>query len=419
MLVLVTNGALGALVELPASSRTDRSRIADLGVSIEAVRSDRVWGFASPSVIARLKAAGIPVHSEHADDLAIFDFPPADSRFHNYSETIAALKSLTQKHADICRLQSIGKSIENREILAIHINTEPEALLEGRSNKPGALFLGNHHAREHLSLEVPLMFAQYLLEHRQDAQIQRLLETRDIWIVPTVNPDGLEFDIATGSYKWWRKNRRANHDGSSGVDLNRNYSFKWGTGGSSNDPTSDVYMGPEPFSEPETKSVREFIDAHANLKVLLSFHTFSELILYPWGHTYDSIGNNRDRLVFEKMAKTMATWNRYKPQQASDLYIASGDTTDWAYGTHGIFAFTFELSPSSSMDGGFYPGARVIDKVFQDNLKPCLYLLDLADDPYRAVERQPGRWLRNYVEPSIPAELFWETHPLAHPSSLR
>ena len=140
-------------------------------------------------------------------------------------------------------------------------------------------------------------------------------------------------------------------------------------------------MGPKPFSEPETLAVKEFVEAHANIRVLLSFHTFSELILYPWGGKYDGVGG-RDQQVFEKMAQTMSKWNRYKPQQASDLYIASGDTCDWAYGTQNIFCFTFELSPKSMWNGGFYPGAKVIDKTFQANVNPALYLIEHAADPY-------------------------------------
>ncbi len=103
----------------------------------------------------------------------------------------------------------------------------------------------------------------------------------------------------------------------------------------------------------------------------------------------------------------MAQWNHYTPQQASDLYIASGDTTDWAYGKHGIFAFTFELSPSDMMDGGFYPGARILDRVFRDNLQPCLYLIDLADNPHRALDKPVQGWFKNYVEPYAPESIFW------------
>ena len=90
-------------------------------------------------------------------------------------------------------------------------------------------------------------------------------------------------------------------------------------------------------------------------------------------------------LKFEKMAQKMSTWNKYKPEQSSDLYIASGDTTDWAYGEHKIFAFTFELDPTSMFDGGFYPGQAKIPVVFNKNIEPCLYMMELADNPYRTL----------------------------------
>ncbi|MES2965251.1 MAG: M14 family zinc carboxypeptidase, partial [Bdellovibrionota bacterium] len=165
-----------------------------------------------------------------------------------------------------------------------------------------------------------------------------------------------------------------------------NYGFGWGTGGSSKRGNDDTYMGPAPFSEPETKSIRDFVEKTTNATVLLSFHTFSELILYPWGGKYDPVADAKDHSVFETMAKQMATWNGYTPQQASDLYIASGDTVDWAYGEHKIFGFTFELDPSSIWDGGFYPGQKVIPGVFAKNWQACLYMIGLADNPYRAIE---------------------------------
>jgi len=406
-------------IQVSAKDKIERTALADLGMSIESVRSDSVWGFASPSTLKRIKESKNQILGDfdfsvgRGGHQGTFDFPAADSRFHNYTETIAELRSMNSMNADITQLQSIGKTIEGRDIWALHINTTVTALQTGFSNKPGAIFMGNHHAREHLSLEIPLMLAKYLLDNRAEPQIQTLIENRDIWIIPMVNPDGAEFDISTGRYKTWRKNRRNNGDGTFGVDLNRNYGFKWGTGGSSKDTSSEVYMGKEPFSEPETQAIRDFVRAHLNTKMLLTFHTFSELVLYPWGSTYDAIGNAKDLQVFEKMAKTMAAWNKYTPEQASDLYIASGDTTDWAYGELGIFAFTFELSPKDMMQGGFYPGQRVIDRVFQDNLKPCLYLLDAADNPYKVVDSAPTSWLTNYVEPQIPNSLFWEAHPFS------
>lgn len=403
-------------IQVAAQTKEERTAIANFGVSIEAVRTDSIWGFAHPRAIEKLQNNGFLILGEFDYSVArgghdtLFDFPVADARFHNYEETISTLQNLVSKHADIVRIQKVGHSTENREVLALHFNTHPEALRSGQSHKPGVVFMGAHHAREHLSVEIPLMLAEYLLDNREDAQVWNLLDSRDIWIIPMVNPDGAEWDIQTGKYRWWRKNRRNNGDGTYGVDLNRNYSYQWGTGGADPDTASDTYRGTGPFSEPETQAIKKFIEEHLNVKVLLTFHTFSELILYPWGHKYEPIENQKDRASFQAMAQTMAGWNHYKPQQSSALYIASGDTTDWAYGTYGIFAFTFELSPRNMFEGGFYPGTKVIDKVFQDNLKPCLYLIDLADDPYKATPGVASGWLQNYREPTIPYSLLWERH---------
>ena len=86
------------------------------------------------------------------------------------------------------------------------------------------------------------------------------------------------------------------------------------------------------------------------------------------------------------MAKQMAAWNGYTPMQASNLYIASGDTCDWAYATHKIFAFTFEMDPSGFTQDGFYPGEAALPAIFDKNWQPMLYMIDLADNPYRAIE---------------------------------
>ena len=82
--------------------------------------------------------------------------------------------------------------------------------------------------------------------------------------------------------------------------------------------------------------------------------------------------------------------------QASQLYVASGITSDWAYGDQNLFAFTFELDPKSRFEGGFYPGASKIDVVFQKNLRPCLYMIGLADNPYKVLQNPSQRFgLRN------------------------
>lgn len=385
-------------VHLPAKDKYERTKIIDLGVSIEAVRSDSIYGLAPDAILKKLKENKIQILESFPITSRFFtqDFPQEDERFHNYSELTTKLEALAQAHPNLIKLSSIGKTIQDRDIWCLQFNSSKETTIDNKttfSAKPGIVFMGNHHAREHVSAEIPLMLAQHLAQlYGTDAAITELLDARDVYIIPMVNPDGVEHDIATGSYKYHRKNMRENSTdfdffGSIGVDLNRNYGFGWGGSGSSNNPSSDIYRGPQAFSEPETQAIKTFIEARPNIKILLSYHTFSELILYPWGHQYEAITKQDDLDAFKAMANKMAQWNHYTPQQSAELYLASGDTTDWAYGEHGIFAFTFELSPKDMWGGGgFYPGAGVLDKVFEDNIKPAIYLIELSDNPYRAKE---------------------------------
>lgn len=373
-----------------AENKAVRTAIVNQGFSIESVMDDMSYGFATEEMLDSLKLQGFDVVAHFpVSEIKALDFPVKDGIYHNYAEMKAEMEAIVREFPGIAHAVTMGRSLEGREMLGIRINgkaangTEPSTL-------PGAIFMGGHHAREHLSVETPLKMARYLAKsYRDDDTIRSVLQNRDVYIFPSINPDGSEYDIANGNYRGWRKNRSANAGSScAGTDLNRNYGYRWGTGGSSDNACSDVFMGPSAFSEPETRAVKAFIEARPNLKVLLSFHTYSELILYPWGYTNDGIANAQDQATFRSMANTMAGWNGYTPEQSSDLYITSGDTTDWAYGTLGIFAFTFELSPKDMWGvGGFYPGPEAIERTFQANLRPVLYLIDLADDPHRASMR--------------------------------
>ncbi len=376
-------------MKIRAHNKYERTFLETNGISIEIVDRDYVIGIGPEKILRKVKASGRLLASFEMKT-ELFDFPRGDEAFHNYNELGSAMEKLAMDNRDIMKFDSIGKTYEGREILRLRISTQ----LSVANEKPGILFIGGHHAREHLSIEVPLMLAQFLADQYRKGQpeVVRLVETRDIHIIPMLNADGAEYDINTGSYKTWRKSRRKNSNGTYGVDLNRNYGYFWGAGGASKDPSSDVYMGEAPFSEPETQAVKVFLDRQENITMMLSYHTFSQLILYPWGYTYDPVSDERDLKTYKTMAETMAKWNGYTPQAAADLYIAAGDTVDYAYGQHRIFSFTFELDPKSIWDGGFYPGAKIIPQVFQKNIKPALYMIDLADNPYRAIQTSANRW---------------------------
>lgn len=369
-------------LKVSAKDKFQRSIIANTGAAIERIEDDYVMALASHDTKRELEQMGLVLESKPS--FWVMDFPAADAEYHNYFELEEELFNLNSNYPEITKLTSLGKTFEGRTIWNLQISGN----MASAQNLPAALFVGGHHAREHLSVEIPLMLASHLLKAYKagDARIVRLLNTRMIYVIPALNVDGLEFDIASGKYQYWRKNRKPNSDRTFGVDLNRNYSYKWGTGGSSKRPGDETFMGLAPFSEPETKALKDFIDATPNINVLLSFHTFSELILYPWGWSGSKVTDEKPRRIFETMARQMATWNKYKPQQASDLYIASGDLTDWAFGEHGIIGFTFELDPKDTFSrDGFYPGAKVIPEVFRKNLEPSLYLIEYADDPTRVL----------------------------------
>lgn len=371
-------------VKIPAKNVVERTQIASDGIAIEEILSDYIFGTAPLNIIESIKDKypGMDFYPI----ASVLDFPKEDEKYHNFEEVLQFYDTIAKNYPQIVKVIEIGRSLEDRPIHAILITdlaneTEDE-------KEPAILFLGTHHAREHLSTEVPIYLAEKLLEgYGKNQRITDLINHREIWIIPLVNPDGAIFDIQDGRYKSWRKNKSRNYDGSFGVDLNRNYGYMWGKEGSSGNTRSDTYRGPAPWSEPETVAVRDFVLNHSNISILLTYHTYSELILYPWGYTYDPLEDKKAESVFVTMAEKMAAMTNYTPMPGHDLYLVSGETVDWAWGEKGIFGFTFELYPNRWGGGGFYPGDEIIPRVGELNIEPALYLIDLADDPYRAISK--------------------------------
>ncbi len=229
-------------------------------------------------------------------------------------------------------------------------------------------------------------------------QITGLVDGREVWIVFDMNPDGGEYDVATGTYRSWRKNRQPNAGSSSiGTDLNRNWGYKWGCcGGSSGSAGSDTYRGPAGFSAPETVAVRDFVDSRViggrqQITAYIDFHNYGELVLWPYGYTTADVPADMtqdDHDAFVTMGQAMAATNGYTPQQASDLYITDGTSMDWLYGVHRVFAFAFEMYPVTSGQGGFYPPDEVIPAQTARNRAAVLYLLEQAGCPYAVIGKQ-------------------------------
>ncbi|WBB56092.1 M14 family zinc carboxypeptidase [Verrucosispora sp. WMMD573] len=382
----------------------DRNAVARTGAAIDYsehgvlhVSATRAEAAAITRLGFRLEAiAALPTDRGQADgDVGVLGFPSADSNYHDYPEMIAAVNKVVADHPTIARKISIGSSYEGRDLVAVKISDN----VATDENEPEILFNAQQHAREHLTVEMAIYLLNLFTDnYGSDSRITSLVNGREIWVVPSVNPDGSEYDIATGSYRSWRKNRQPN-SGSSyvGTDLNRNWSYNFGCcGGSSGSTSSDTYRGPSAFSAPETQALRNFVNSRVvggvqQIKANIDFHTYSELVLWPYGYTYNNTapGMSADQYnTFATIGQQMAATNGFTPQQSSDLYITDGSSIDWMWATHGIWAYTFELYPGSASGGGFYPPDEVIPQQTSRNREAVLILSEYADCPYRAIGKQ-------------------------------
>jgi carboxypeptidase T len=314
-------------------------------------------------------------------------FPVGYTGYHTYAALCRALVAAASTHPDIARLRSIGRSVQGRQIWAMEISSH----LRDGTHPPGVLFDGLHHALEHLSLEMPLALMGWLLDgYRRDPTITSLVQTRAIFIIFDVNPDGAAFDISGGRFHEWRKNRQSEPGGAVGTDLNRNYANHWGCCGLvSADPASPYYRGVAPFSAPETRAVRDFVRSlvfagRQEIRAAITFHASGRLVLWPYGYTRSAVPPDMtatDHAVFVALGTHMASLNGYRPEQASSLYVDSGTARDWYYGANHIFAFTFELG------SGTYQPSIAIATETERNRGAILYLISMADCPYRAIDK--------------------------------
>jgi hypothetical protein len=212
-----------------------------------------------------------------------------------------------------------------------------------------------------------------------DPRVATLLGNVTFYVAPLMNPDGYVFTWTND--RLWRKNRRNNGDGTFGVDLNRNFDWSFAGPGASANTASDIYHGPAPFSEPETQALRDWLLARPNTVSHIDFHSFSQLVLWPYGNA-DISPPEPDATAVESLGRAMAeaifdsTGQFYEPIQAIDLYPAAGTSADWVYGATGTLSWTIELRPSTSTEGSFTISPLQIRAVGQENLAVVTMLLE-------------------------------------------
>ncbi len=311
--------------------------------------------------------------------LAANEFPPGYEGFHTYAEMSADVAAVAAAHPDIVRRFSIGTSYKGRQLWAAKISDN----VATDEAEPEVLYDGLHHSDEHMGLEMTLHILHWLVDgYGTDDRITRIVNTREIWIIFAVNPDGAEYDITGGRFHHWRKNRQPTPGTTAiGTDLNRNYGYRWGGGGlTSRNPLAITYRGPAAFSAPETGAVRDFLASRVvggrqQIRAAITFHEYGRLVMWPYGYTKTDVPadmTKQDRAALAAIGRHMAATNGYRPEQASDLYVTSGTTRDDEYGRYRIFSYTFELS---NVD---YPKATRIASETGRNREAVLYLAERA-----------------------------------------
>lgn len=310
------------------------------------------------------------------------------SDYHDPTQAAAALTALEAAHPTLAKVVTIGTTGGGRPIQALKISDDV-AVDEPQEGE--VVFIGAHHAREWLTVEMSLYLAEYLLDHYAiDPALKADMDSLQIWIVPISNPDGVAHTWDPAGYRYWRKNRRDNGDGTYGVDLNRNWGFGWGLDGGSSPYTSDdTYRGPTAFSELETSGLRDFLLGLHNLKAFLSYHTFSELFLRPWSYTaVDPPGEQTLHAVADREIALLATIHGHTYGE-SIWYTSSGETTDYLWGVLRTAAFTTEMRPTCCGLSGFSPPVTEIVPNAEENLPAALALIH--DAGAREV------WIRDYA----------------------
>jgi len=378
------------VVAVPISGRASLDSLARLGFEIADVRLidgiQRAVIVVSPQTEAQLAAHDFRTQAlgvARVTTGATADTFHAFHSFDNPGNGIRATLTAWAAANTLIHVDSVGATYEGRPILAVKIGPPDDS-----PTRPNVLFLGTHHAREWISTAVAMKLIRWLADSGGAA-----INAHDVWVIPVENPDGYQYTFTTD--RLWRKNRRPNAGGTYGVDPNRNYPAFWGVddAGSSGNEIAETYRGATPASELETQAVMAFHALHPPV-VSISYHSYSGLVLYPWGFRAGQLAPDLPR--FQALAGTDlvpavadsvpgSSLDHYHPGPGWNLYTTNGEYTDWAYRTYGTIAFTTELTSGCCVNGDYYgfefpDDSVLVERVFRDNLPFARALISASSD---------------------------------------
>ncbi|EDV94099.1 zinc carboxypeptidase A 1 [Drosophila grimshawi] len=265
------------------------------------------------------------------------------AQYYELDDTYTWMRNLAMKYPQVVTLIEGGKTYQGRSILGVKIS-------KSQSEKPGIFLEGGIHAREWIAPAAATYIINQLLTSNVNS-IKELADNYNWYVFPHANPDGYVYTHTKD--RMWRKTRTP-YGSCFGADPNRNWAFHWNEVGASNSACSDTYAGPSAFSEIETRSLSNYIASlKGKIQLYVSFHAYSQYLLYPYGHTKSLPDNVKDfKQVFN--AAISAISKRYNTKYTGGniydaIYPAAGASVDWAYGTQDVrMSFCYELRPSSN-----------------------------------------------------------------------
>ena len=310
-----------------------------------------------------------------------------DLWFANYkqlNEITTYIDNIATLRPDLASTMLIGQSWGGRDMFAITI-TGPDTPQNPQADRPVVYIFSTVHAREWIAPMTTVYFASKLAQdYDTDPRTQAILDSIRVVIVPMGNPDGYLYTWSDERY--WRKTRRRNDAWSFGVDINRNWGYEWGGLGASDSPWSDTYHGTAPFSEPETVALRDLALSFGDQLVAhMEYHSYSQLVMWPFGYAYGNITPEPDRTYFDLLSNELSDeiksvhGRNYTAMQSVDLYPAAGNAVDWFYGELDITSMIIELRPRSA---DFNPPPHNILPNAQENYQAIKRYLERAIEPF-------------------------------------
>lgn len=309
-----------------------------------------------------------------------------------------------QANPGLTKVVSIGKTLNGQDILAVKLTKGARKTKDG--SKPSVLYMSNQHAREWITPEMTRRLMHYYLDnYSTDQRVKKIVDSTELWFVLSANPDGYDYTFKDADTRQWRKNLRdVNGDGviatGDGVDLNRNFAYKWGYDdeGSSPNPTSETYRGASPASEPETKALDTF-EKRVGFTYGINYHSAAELLLYGVG--WQVATPTPDDVLYKSLAGTPenSAIPGYHPQVSSELYTTNGEADGHAGNVNGTAMFTPEMSTcqsASDLDPDdawnaadcasvftFPDDEKLIEQEFEKNVPFALSVAETAAHPDR------------------------------------